>query len=312
MLGERCRLLHLRYLTSAWQMRACQLGDKRRAVQQAVGHHERRLMGRVLGCLRSYAAWALGAEGDLRRRLSRIQLRLSFQVSREDPGRLSSSPGDCRCVYSVLFFDSSWRHQQWSSCLICMQAWVKLTGMSRKLAHVQSKSRLLRALRGWRVVTDSRRVARRRVLALRTRWGSIKQHNQLVYWHAWAQYNSHLRDCEAHLASIHHSRTMRSALRQLSLSVRASRAHHILGRLRTRTLLSAWHKLAQRQGRARRVAAAAAATRLGHLLERAFHAWCLLGAWRHARLLAEDTARMRVCSLSPGQKGRASGTAVWQ
>jgi hypothetical protein len=177
---------------------------------------------------------------------------------------------------------------------------MKLTGMSHKLAYMQSKSRVLRALRGWKAVTGARAAARRRVAALRTRWGMLRQHQQLVYWRAWAQYRGHISQCEASLAHVSRMRTLRSAFDQLSLGVRATRAEHILGRVRLGTTLSAWHRLTQHQGRATRVAAAAAAARLSHLLERAFHAWCLLGAWRHARLLAEDTTRMQVCRCDRG------------
>jgi hypothetical protein len=199
-------------------------------------------------------------------------------------------------------------HQLSHHCLhnvpsTCTQSWVKLTGMSRKLVYMQSKSRMLRALCEWKAITHARTRVRQRTLALRTRWGIVRQQQQLCYWHVWARYRGHLRQCEASLVQLSRRRALSSAFHQLSLGVRASRAEHILGRVRLGSTLSAWHRLTQHQGRARRVAAAAAANRVGHLLERSFHAWCLLGAWRHARLLTEDNARMQVAAMGGDGEG---------
>lgn len=162
-----------------------------------------------------------------------------------------------------------------------------------KLAHVQRKGCLLRVLRAWRRTAASRRATRRRVTMLCARWNATKQRQQLLLWQAVTQYRSHLRQCEAELSKVVSRRELQAAMRQLSLGVRAHRAEHAMRRRRMHVVISAWHSTAQRRGRARRVAAAAAAARLSLLLERAFHAWCLLGAWRHARMLSEDASRMQ-------------------
>lgn len=143
-----------------------------------------------------------------------------------------------------------------------LQAWCKLTALASKLAAVQRRGSLLRALRAWAGLCRQYQAIRRKMAQLQARHWEHRLRELMAAWQWAATRKAILREAEEELRARVHLRALARAWWLLSSCVRVQQFERTAGQRKLKAALGAWHDIARRDGRARRVAAAAVARRL--------------------------------------------------